>query len=189
MTRAWPFDPLRPMGYGAILADPPWSYAMRSAKGHAKSPEGHYQTMTDAEILALPVGELAQRDCLLFLWAVWPKLPLALECIKAWGFTYVSGGPWIKRTPSGKLRWGTGYTFRTVNEPFLVARNGAPQARITDLPNIIEAQAREHSRKPPESRAIVERMTPRAFRCELFAREPWAGNEVWGNQTSKFEAA
>lgn len=48
------------------------------------------------------------------------------------------------------------------------------------------APAREHSRKPPEARAMLERMTPRAWRCELFAREPWPGNEVWGNETDKF---
>ena len=37
----WPFDPLTPMKYGAILADPPWAYAMRSDKGYDKSPEAH----------------------------------------------------------------------------------------------------------------------------------------------------
>jgi N6-adenosine-specific RNA methylase IME4 len=182
----WPFGQLRMFGYGAILIDPPWSYKMRTPRGYAKSPEAQYATMADDEILALPVGQLAQRDCLLFMWAVWPKLPLALDCIKAWGFSYVTGGPWVKRTPSGKLRWGTGYCMRTVNEPFLIARLGEPQARLTNVPNIIEAEAREHSRKPPEARQTVERMTPHAFRCELFAREPWPGNDVWGNETDKF---
>lgn len=176
----WPFGHLRPMGYGAIYADPPWSYRMYSEAGHAKSPEAHYATMADEDILALPVGDLAQRDCVLFLWAVWPKLPLAIECVRRWGFTYVTGGAWAKRTASGKLRWGTGYTLRSVCEPFIIARNGKSQARITDMSNLIEAVAREHSRKPPEGRAIVERMSPQAFRCELFAREPWPGNDVWG---------
>jgi len=179
---AWPFGHLRPMGYGAICADPPWSYEMYSAKGHAKSPEAHYATMADNDILALPVGDLAQRDCLLWLWAVWPKLPLAVECVRRWGFTHVTGGAWVKRTKNGKLRWGTGYTLRSVTEPFLIARNGRPQARTTDIVNLIEAEARGHSAKPREARDIVELMTPAAFRCELFAREAWPGNDVWGHE-------
>ncbi len=39
MITPWPFDGLMPMRYGAILADPPWAYAMRSPKGYDKSPE------------------------------------------------------------------------------------------------------------------------------------------------------
>jgi len=67
----WPFDPLTPMKYGAILADPPWAYAMRSEKGYEKSPEAHYETMPLADIKALPVRELAGPDCLLFMWSTW----------------------------------------------------------------------------------------------------------------------
>lgn len=185
----WPFGDLRVMGYGAIYADPPWSYQMRSDKGYEKSPESHYDTMADDEILSLPVGDLAQRDCLLWLWAVWPKLPLAMACIEAWGFTFVTGGTWVKTAKAGGLRIGTGYTLRTACEPFLIARTGKPQARLTDVPNVIMACPREHSRKPDEARAIVERMTPRAFRCELFARAAWPGNDVWGNQTQRFQEA
>lgn len=183
----WPFGDLRMMGYGAILADPPWHYRMYSEKGHAKSPMAHYDTMSDDDLKALPVGQLAQRDCLLIMWAVWPRLPFAIEVMKAWGFKYVTGGSWVKRTPYGKIRWGTGYTLRSGCEPFLVGRIGEPQGQPRNILNVIDAVAREHSRKPPEMRALVEAITPAAFRCEIFAREPWAGNDVWGNETNKFE--
>ncbi|MFO0729377.1 MAG: MT-A70 family methyltransferase [Nitrospiraceae bacterium] len=69
----------------------------------------------------------------------------------------------------------------------LVARIGRPQARLTDVPNVIIAPGREHSRKPDDMRAICERLSPHGPRCELFAREAWPGNEVWGNETGKFE--
>ncbi len=88
----WPFTPLTPLKYGAILADPPWAYAMRSEKGYAKSPEAHYETMSLEAIKALPVNQLASRDCLLFLWSTWPHLSQAMEVLDAWGFTYVTGG-------------------------------------------------------------------------------------------------
>lgn len=183
----WPFGHLKTMGYGAILADPPWSYKMRGPKGYGKSPEAQYKTMTDSQLKALPVSHLAQKDCLLIMWAIWPRLPFAIELMQAWGFKYVTGGSWIKRTPYGKIRWGTGYTLRSGCEPFLIGRIGEPQGQPRNILNVIDAVAREHSRKPPEMRAIVEAMTPHAFRCELFAREPWANNEVWGLETEKFD--
>lgn len=174
--------------YGALIIDPPWSYEMRSEKGYAKSPEAHYDTMCDDEILDLPVGDLASDNCAVIIWAVWPKLPLAMECVKRWGFKHVSGGSWIKTTKDGTaLKVATGYVWRGACEPYILARTGKCQQRLTDVPNVIIAPAREHSRKPDEMRKIVERMSPNMFRADIFAREPWAGNEVWGNETAKFE--
>lgn len=198
----WPFGDLRPLKYGAILADPPWSTAMRSQKGYAKSPERHYDTMSAAAIKALPVSHLAGADCYLFLWAVWPQLPLALEVLNAWGFSYVTGGSWLKRTVNWRVSMGTGYVLRSATEPFLVGKVGAPQIgsrgernavlapqtlEPDQLPDSIEAVRREHSRKPPEMRALIERLLPNQFCCELFGREPWSGHDVWGNETARFE--
>ena len=197
----WPFAHLTPMKYGAILADPPWSYEMRSDKGHAKSPEAHYATMSAADIKALPVNQLAGPDCYLFLWSTWPHLPLALQVMDAWGFGYVTGGSWIKRTRTGKPVFGTGYVLRSATEPFLVGKIGMPQissrsernliehAFADAVPDMIDAERREHSRKPPEMRQMIERLLPRAYCAELFGREAWPGNDVWGNQADKFEGA
>ena len=197
----WPFDTLTPMKYGAILADPPWAYAMRSAKGHAKSPEAQYQTMPLEAIKALPVNQLAGPHCLLFMWTTWPHLPQALEVMAAWGFSYSTGGAWVKRTNSGKAAFGTGYVLRSATEPFLVGRLGSPETNSRSERNLIEhvdsnrifdtisGLRREHSRKPPEMRAMIERLLPRQHACELFAREAWAGHEVWGNEADKFGVA
>lgn len=185
--RNWPFGGLTPLKYGAILADPPWSYAMRSEKGYAKSPEAHYATMSDDEIAALPVGHLASGDCLLIMWAVWPKLPAALRVMSAWGFSYRTGGSWTKTTNSGKRAFGTGYILRSTTEPFLLGVMGSPKIGSRAIRNLIESPRREHSRKPPEMRAMVQALRPDAFCAELFGREPWPGHEVWGNETSKFE--
>jgi N6-adenosine-specific RNA methylase IME4 len=197
---AWPFDGLTPMRYGAILADPPWKYVMRSARGHAKSPEAQYATMTPQDLAALPVAHLAGRDCLLFMWSTWPHLPLALALMQEWGFTYSTGGAWIKRTPTGKAAFGTGYVLRSATEPFLVGRINKPEVGNrsqrnlieaaehpdTAIPDTIDALRREHSRKPPQMRQMIETLLPRSFACELFAREPWPGHDVWGNETGKF---
>lgn len=196
----WPFDPLTPMKYGAILADPPWAYAMRSVKGYAKSPEAQYPTMPLDTIKALPVNQLAGPNCLLFMWSTWPHLPQALDVMAAWGFTYSTGGAWVKRTPSGKATFGTGYYLRSATEPFLVGRIASPEiknraqrnlieAELPDLPDLIDGVRREHSRKPPEMRHLIETLLPQSHCCELFAREAWSGHEIWGNQIDHFAGA
>lgn len=192
----WAFGHLTPMKYGAILADPAWPYKMRTAAGHAKSPEAHYDTMPAEEIAALPVGQLAGPDCLLFLWSTWPHLPIAIDVMSSWGFAYVTGGSWTKRTKNWAVNMGTGYVLRSATEPFLVGKIGAPKIRSRsqrnviiapeEIPDAIEGIRREHSRKPPEMREMIDQLLPDVWGCELFAREPWEGRDVWGNETGKF---
>lgn len=185
---AWPFDPLRPFAFGAIIADPPWQYEMRSEQGYQKSPEAHYETMTEEGIAALPVGELAGGNCLLWLWSTWPHLPQAMRVMAAWGFTYKTGGSWTKTTATGKRAFGTGYILRSTTEPFLIGTIGEPKIRSKSVRNLIESERREHSRKPPEARLMVEKLLPEVFAVELFAREPWPGNQVWGKERGKYSA-
>lgn len=195
----WPFDPLTPMKYGAILVDTPQKYVMYSDKGHEKSPEAHYQTMPLDEIKALPVRDLASKDCLLFKWSTWPHLKQNMEVLDAWGFEYITGGSWIKRTVNWKLCFGSGYVQRSASEPYLIAKLGRPYTKsksernvidapvdIDEIPDKIEAIRREHSRKPIQMREMIERLVPHAFCVDLFARSPWAGHDVWGNETDKF---
>ena len=75
-----------PIGtYNIIYADPPWRYEQRKVQGAA---ENHYSTMSIDELCALPVPELAAKDCALFLWATFPQLPEALRLIRAWGLRH-----------------------------------------------------------------------------------------------------
>lgn len=185
----WPFGNLTPLKYGAILVDPPWAYEMRSERGYAKSPEAHYVTMGDNALKALPVDQLAGGDCLMVMWAVWPKLDAAIALMRAWGFEYKTGGSWTKTTASGKRTFGTGYILRSTTEPFLLGTLGSPRVGSRSVRNLIEAERREHSRKPDEMRRMIEKLRPNAFCCELFAREPWPGHDVWGLEASKFAEA
>ena len=58
--------------YSVIYADPPWRYKVYSKKGLAGSAESHYPTMCLEDIKALPIGELAAKDCALFMWITFP---------------------------------------------------------------------------------------------------------------------
>lgn len=185
----WPFGTLEPGAYGAILVDPPWAFTVRSAKGHGRSPERHYPTMSLEALCALPVGALAQRDCMLFMWTTWPHLESAFVLLEAWGFRYKSAAPWVKTTNSGAISMGLGYIFRSASEPLLVASKGEPRVGSRSERGVFMSPRREHSRKPPEARSVVERLRPGVRICELFAREPWPGHEVWGNDTEHFPPA
>lgn len=200
----WVFGGMTPGHYSAILADPPWSYRMYSEAGHDKSPEAHYRTMPMPQIARLPVRELAAADCYLFLWSTWPHLLQALHVMTAWGFDYVTGGSWTKRTINWNVAMGTGFVLRSATEPFLVGKIGAPRVasrsarnhilaprqvlQPADIPDSIEAIRREHSRKPVQMREMIERLVPFGPRCELFGREAWPGNAVWGNEPHRFDA-
>ena len=90
--------------YQIIYADPPWSYQDKQEKlgtgGFGASIR--YPTMPLKKIKELPIPELSDKNCILFLWATNPLLSEALEVIKAWGFKYKTVGfCWVKKTKRG----------------------------------------------------------------------------------------
>jgi N6-adenosine-specific RNA methylase IME4 len=190
------FDGLPKNHFGAILADPPWHFKRYSEKHSEKSrgraPQDHYSTMTDADIAAMPVADLASDNCVLFLWAVWPKMDIAFRVIDAWGFTYktcafcwLKGDPyrlWAdEQTPSMLM----GYWTRSNSEACLLATRGKPSRQDAGVRQGIIAPRREHSRKPDGIHERIERLVAGPY-LELFARAERPGWTVWGNETTKF---
>jgi len=114
-------------GYGVILADPPWDYQNFGARKHG-SPKTHYHLTESVDIAKVPVSKWAAKDCILLLWATWPKLNEALEVMEAWGFDYITGIPWIKVSPSsGNIRTGIGFWTQSTSEMVLIGRRGEGQ--------------------------------------------------------------
>lgn len=182
----WPFSPLEPGAYDLIVADPPWRFRTWNETNQSKSASRHYDLMEMEEILALPVGDIAKRDCVLLLWATAPMLQQGIETLKAWGFAYKSMMAWRKLTPNGKVRMGTGYWARTMHEPLLIATRGKPR-KTSAFPSLFDGIAREHSRKPEEFYALVDKHAPDTRRAELFARQSRPGFDTWGNERGKFD--
>lgn len=183
----WPFGDLMPLSYDLILADPATRFETWSAAGEGKSPQAHYDTMTWDELAALPVGKLARGDAFLVMWACWPTIQQSMNLMRQWGFDYVTGGAWHKRTKHGKTAFGPGYVVRSACEPILIGKIGAPKT-ATNVRNILDAEARGHSRKPDCQYEFCERLAPHAVRfAELFARQRWGGKwDAWGNEADKF---
>lgn len=184
----WPFGDLPPLSFDLIVCDPPWSFALRSDKGEAKSAQAQYDCMPLDAIKALPVAHLARQDALLWLWATHPMLPQALDVMAAWGFAFTTSGVWVKTTTGGKLTFGTGYVLRSASEPFLIGKFGRPRT-ARNVRTVIMAPAREHSRKPDEAYAAAEALAIGATRrADLFSRESRAGWCSWGRETGRFDA-
>ena len=72
--------------YDIIVADPPWSYFGDKNKNAAAGK--HYDLMSQEELAALPVKDLANKKAALFLWATCPRLDFAIDMINRWGFHY-----------------------------------------------------------------------------------------------------
>lgn len=189
--------------YGAILADPPWRYEVWSGEtavrrvhsiGSNVSAAVHYETMPADDIRALPVAELAAKDCVLFLWVTWPTLPQAMQLIEAWGFNYKTCAfAWMK-AHAGQVElfheeieahMGLGYWTRSNSEVCLLATRGKPRRLSKDVRQGIIAPRREHSRKPEGVHERIERLVGGPY-LELFARQRRAGWDAWGNETDKF---
>lgn len=183
----WIFDPLERGAYSLIMADPPWKYLTRSPKGLGKSPDRHYKTMTLRDLMALPVGELAAKDCVLWLWGTAPMLDQQLAVLKAWGFKFVSSGVWVKRTRRGKLAFGGGYTFRNAHEIVLLGSRGAPKYPNRAVRSVFDGPLREHSRKPDESYEVARRLVPYGRAADVFSRQSRPGWENWGDEKNLFD--
>lgn len=183
----WPFGTLPSFTYEVIMADPPWAFELRSERGEAKSAQAQYACMPLADIKALPVGHLARGDAWLWLWATYPMLPQGIETMNAWGFSYVTGGAWVKRGETGKLAFGTGYVLRSCAEPFLLGRVGNPPTCSKSVRNILEAPRREHSRKPDTAYGMAEQLFGPARRLDLFSRESRPGWDAYGFEAGKFD--
>ena len=173
--------------YQIIYCDPPWDYgntqfiqAEKGIKGKITSAaELHYPVMSVEELKNMKVADLADENCLLFMWSSSPHLEFAIQIINAWGFEYKTiAFVWDKQ----KLN-PSAYTMSQV-EICLVAKKGSiPEPRgKRNIRQFISEERREHSQKPIEARKRIEQMFPTQKKIELFAREKPKGWDVFGNE-------
>lgn len=160
-----------PGRFRTILADPPWDVLQR---GHYGA-EQHYSLMSLKRIAALPVGELAAQDAHLWLWVTNATLRAGYDIAEAWGFTVRSPLTWVK------FRLGLGVYLRNSTEHVLFATRGRAPVAYRSQPTWLNAPVQDHSHKPEEQYAVIERISPGPY-LELFARRRQPGWHVWGNQ-------
>lgn len=158
--------------YQIIYADPPWRY-----KRNGKFCAGrYYDTMSVSEIQGLPVSELADERCLLFMWTTNSFLHDAFHVIESWGFEYKTCITW-KKNHFGLGYWAWGQTEHCL----LAAKGKFPRFKPPLLKTIFEHDRTRHSEKPSDFRKLIENF-PGENLLELFARQKAEGWDVWGNE-------
>lgn len=159
--------------YGVIYADPPWRYGNATPNRRI---ENHYPTISDEDICALrpPVS----KDAVLYLWATAPRLEVALDVIRSWGFAYKSGAVWDKE------KLGMGYWFRGQHEHLLVGTRGnvSPPPQPERISSMIRCRRGQHSSKPDYVRDMIAKWYPDVLKLEMFSRMKRHGWDAWGNQ-------
>ena len=170
--------------YNIIYADPPWRYEVYSKKGLGRSAESHYPTMSLDEIRALPVRELADENCALFMWTTIPLLRECFSVMEAWGFKYKTVAfVWVKQNrKSNGLFWGMGHWTRSNVELCMLATVGHPKRQSAGVHQVVISHIEEHSKKPDEVRQRIIQLVGDLPRIELFARQRSDGWDVWGNE-------
>jgi len=173
--------------YNIIYADPPWKYndkmKVKGATGFIRGAESFYNTMDLKDIKELPIKNITDNNCYLFLWATMPLLQDAFEVIKAWGFEYKTMGfVWVKKTITGKNHFGMGHYTRGNAELCLLAIKGKLKRLTGSVRQIVESEIKRHSEKPEEVRKKIVELYGDIPRIELFARKNTKGWDVWGNE-------
>ena len=112
--------------FATVLADPPWRFINRTGK---MAPEhrrlARYETMSVADICALPVEQFLLPTAHLYLWVPNALLPEGLQVMKSWGFHYKSNIVWHKLRKDGASDGrGVGFYFRNVTEIILFGIKG-----------------------------------------------------------------
>ncbi len=164
--------------YQVIYADPPWKYNDQQNTEKLGGAEKHYPTMSIDELCELDIGEIADKNSILFLWTTSPLLEDTFLVINAWGFNYKSSFVW------DKVKHNMGHYNSVRHEFLLICTRGSytPQnIKLFDSVQSIE-KTNKHSEKPEEFREIINTLYPYSNKIELFSRKKVDDWDVWGNQ-------
>ena len=169
--------------YQIIYADPPWSYRDKARAGQ-RGAGCKYQTQDVEWLKTLPLSEIADTNCALFLWVTMPQLNVCFDLLNAWGFTYKTVAfTWVKKNKkSGSWFWGMGSWTRANAEICLLATKGSPKRISASVSSVISTPIEEHSKKPALVRERIVQLMGDLPRIELFARETTLGWDCVGNE-------
>lgn len=163
--------------FATILIDPPWDFREEGDDDVYGRTRPTYAQMSDAQIAALPVADLADVDCHLYLWITNRSLLTGKgwRLCEGWGFRPVTLLTWCK--PS----IGVGNYFRNNTEHLVFAVKGSQPLKRQDVGTWFEAPRGSlgHSSKPDHAYTLIESCSPGPY-LELFARAARDGWAVWG---------
>ena len=123
----------------------------------------------------MPIADLCKPDAHLWLWIPTNELESGFEVVRAWGFVPKSIFVWCKP------KLGLGNYLRGATEHVIFAVRGKLPIQHRAQMNWGFFPLQDHSHKPEEFHEIIKRCSPGPY-LELFARRPYAGFDIWGNE-------
>ena len=183
--------------YQIIYCDPPWQQkGGRPLSGGYKKENGvqvfnplsntsadlPYKTMTVEKIKNLPIKNISDKNCHLYIWVTNKYLMRVGEVINAWGFKYSTTLVWIKK-PIGS---GMGGTYKVSTEYLIFATKGKLKTNKEingtwfDVKREYVNGYPSHSRKPDFFRKMITSVST-GDKIELFARNKIDGWDTIGN--------
>ena len=157
--------------FKTLLVDPPWDVNQRGNYGAIH----HYDLMSVERLKAMPIKDLTEDNAHCWLWVTNGTIRQGFDVLEAWGFQVKSVLTWTKP------RLGLGVYLRNCTEHVLLGVRGKAPILCNRQPSWIHAVVLDHSHKPEEVFAIIERCSPGPY-LELFARRRQPGWSVWGNE-------
>jgi N6-adenosine-specific RNA methylase IME4 len=134
-----------------------------------------YATMSFEQLCKLPVGDLADVDCHIYMWITNRSLPKGFALLEAWGFRYITALTWVKP------HFGMGNYFRGQTEHVLFGVKGSQMLKRKDVGTVFNAPRgpNGHSSKPVEFYSLVESCSPGPY-LEMFSRSERKDWTAWG---------
>jgi N6-adenosine-specific RNA methylase IME4 len=184
--------------YNIIYADPAWNQkAGRNLSGGYKTLNGiqvmnpvsnissnlPYNTMSIDDIKNLPVKDISDDNCHLYIWVTNKYLMQVGEIIKNWGFEYSTTLVWCKK-PIGS---GMGGVYKISTEFLIFAKKGKLPVKKSIKGTWFDIKRQYvngypcHSKKPDFFRDMIDSVST-GSKIELFARNKPDGWDVWGNE-------
>jgi N6-adenosine-specific RNA methylase IME4 len=194
------FAPLPPGLFACVHADPAIRYRSNSRERPGRNAMAHYRCYSYTDFMALSLADVVAKDAFLFLWipGPWFVLGAHVPLMRAWGFepsgiafTWIKLRRGLASRPNlffteADLFMGCGHRTRKNAEFCALGRRGRPERLSKAVREIIIAPVREHSRKPDEVYARMERFCAGPY-LDLFARQRRDGWIPYGDQTSRFD--
>lgn len=164
--------------FATIVIDPPWDWGDEGDQDQLGRSRPDYATMSKEQMLELPLPDLADEDCHLYLWITNRSLPKGFELMEKWGFRYITAITWAK--PS----FGMGNYFRGQTEHILFGVKGSQALKRKDVGTLFNAPRGKggHSSKPTEFNELVESCSPGPY-LEMFSRSERDGWKAWGENS------
>lgn len=128
-------------------------------------------------VRSLPVLDLAEPDCAVWLWCDASTLREAFRCLDAWGLTDVATIAWNRVNPARGARTPRRGIVRGVMDYCVLATRGDPRLRTVRCLDYIECTDHNHG-KPVEFYRLVDQICP-GSRVAMCATPRLAGWNSW----------